>query len=108
MHRSRSPAPHPQYQQQQGQHYGDIFGGNYENTASHYAESEYDQWGGRGGRGGGGGRAYSEPPPNVPAKIPFDHHAYGTSALEREMSRIDIGGSGGGRGTVSRRSGYGR
>ncbi|KAL1310520.1 hypothetical protein AAFC00_000805 [Neodothiora populina] len=134
-HRSRSPAP-PGYQQppppqQQQRHYGDIFGGDYEN-ASQYGGRGADkasQYGGRGGddqyhngygneRGRaapqagyyGRSHAYSEPPPELPPKIPFDDHAYGVSALEKELSRIDIGGStlsqrGGGTGTVVARRG---
>lgn len=88
---SRSPAPQyqqqqlpppEQQQQQQQRHYGDMFGGNYDDpyAGSQYAPSEY-----------GGG--YAGQPPQLPPKVPFNDHAYGASALERELQRIDIGGS---------------
>lgn len=116
-YQSRSPAPQQQqqkqHQQPQQRHYGDIFGGNYEG-GSQYGGSQYasSQYSGDGYAGGGGGyqRGYSEPAPDLPPKVAYDDHAYGTSALEKEMQRIDIGGSkrgGPGMGTVvARRNRY--
>lgn len=132
LHDPHNAGPHgsPYYQQQQHHlqqdqqgHYGDIFGGNYENSgsqyggsytndASSYAGSSYDGYGGGAPRPDYAHlqhpqsvqRAYSEPP-EIPPKIPFVDRGYGVSALERELAGITIGAvspraGGSSRGTV--------
>ena len=117
----QSPGPGYQQQQQQQRHYGDIFGGEYENQYAppahpHHRHTSSLQYPGseapHGYGQGYGGRGYSEPP-ELPPKVEFDNHAYGASALERELQNIDIGGSrrpgsSAGMGTVRRGNAGGR
>ncbi|GAB7357592.1 hypothetical protein MBLNU459_g0100t1 [Dothideomycetes sp. NU459] len=83
--RYQNPSPGSSRGRDQDRHYGDLFGGGYENQ-SQYGGYEND---------GFGGGSYAGGVPDVPPKIPigYDQHGYGESALSREMASINIGGS---------------